>query len=69
MNNCQRPDLPVAECVGVLVGALAWDWLADGRASILRALAFSLISGAALYLIRYLRSRKPSSVPDKAQQD
>lgn len=69
MNNGQRPSLPLAECIGVLLGALAWDWLADGRASIVRALTFSLCSGAVLYLIRYLRSRKPSSAPGKAPQD
>jgi hypothetical protein len=69
VNHRQRPSLPVAECIGVLFGALAWDWLADGRASILRALCFSLSSGAALYLIRYVRHRRHPSLPDQTSQD
>lgn len=69
MKGTASRCLPVAECIGVLVGALAWDWLADGRASILRALALSLSCGAALALARYIKYRWPPKVPKSPRQD
>ena len=54
MKSRRWPALPVAEGIGVLLGVLAWDWLSDGRASLLRALLFAIPCGLALYVLRCL---------------
>lgn len=53
-----RPAVPWGECLGVMLGALAWDWLADGRASVWRAAALAIGCGGAIYAFRLCQKSK-----------
>jgi len=46
-------NLPVSESLGVFVGVAGFDWLADGHAEPLKAIAVALASGGFLMLARY----------------
>lgn len=46
--------LPVSETLGVFVGVAGFDWLTEGQAEPLKALAASIIAGAVLVAGRFL---------------
>jgi len=51
--------LPVSETLGVFVGVAGFDWLTEGQAEPLKALAASVIAGAILAAARLLLTRPP----------
>ncbi len=65
----KRPALPWGECLGVMLGVLSWDWLADGRASLCRAAALAATCGGVLYLIRFWHQLKPLPTAKNEQHD
>jgi hypothetical protein len=53
--------LPVSETLGVFVGVAGFDWLTEGQAEPLKALAASIIAGAILAVARHLLNRRHKS--------
>ncbi len=45
-------SLPISESLGVFLGVSGLDWLADGNAEILRAIAAGLATGIVLFTLR-----------------
>ncbi len=45
--------LPINESLGVFVGVAGFDWLAEGQAEPLKALAAALFAGVAIVLVRH----------------
>ena len=45
-------DFPVSEAAGVFVGVAGFDWLAEGRASPLKALLCALAVACFIFLVR-----------------
>lgn len=52
-------DLPLSESFGVFVGVAGLDWLADGQAELLKAIALALATGVIILAIRQWRKRRP----------
>lgn len=48
---------PVAEAVGIFVGIVAWDLLAEGRMEVLKALAVATPCSLVWYGVRCWRER------------
>lgn len=51
-------QLPISESLGVFVGVAGIDWLADGHAEALPALALSLAAGTTIFLVRRMLRRR-----------
>lgn len=51
-------NLPLTESLGVFVGVAGIDWLADGRAEPLEALAAAVAVGTAIFVTRELMKRR-----------
>lgn len=51
-------DLPISESFGVFVGIAGVDWLADGHAEPLKALAIALAAGTAIFVAREVMKRR-----------
>ncbi|MGE5490205.1 MAG: hypothetical protein ACM31P_02855, partial [Actinomycetota bacterium] len=52
-------ELPISETIGVFLGVTGVDWLADGYAEPLKAVAFSLVAGTAIFLAReWMKKRR-----------
>lgn len=51
-------DLPLSESFGVFVGVAGLDWLADGQAELLKAIALALATGVIILAIRQWRKRR-----------
>ena len=51
-------NFPLSESVGVFVGVAGFDWLADGNAEILRALAAGILAGIILFAVRRWSQRR-----------
>jgi hypothetical protein len=45
-------NLPINESLGVFVGVAGIDWLADGQAEPIKAVAIAIVAGAAILIIR-----------------
>lgn len=53
-------DLPISETIGIFLGVTGVDWLADGYAEPLKAFAFSLVAGTAIFFAReWMKKRRP----------
>jgi hypothetical protein len=50
-------NFPINESLGVFVGVTGVDWLADGQAEPLKAIAISIAFGIVVLVIRKLRNR------------
>lgn len=46
--------LPVSETLGVFVGVAGFDWLTEGQAEPLKAIAAAIAAGALLSIARHL---------------
>jgi hypothetical protein len=51
-------DLPLSESFGVFVGVAGLDWLADGQAEPLKAIALAFATGVIIMAIRQWRKRQ-----------
>lgn len=51
-------NLPISESLGVFVGVAGFDWLAEGHAEPLKAIAAALFAGVAIVLIRQHLKRR-----------
>lgn len=51
-------NLPLSETLGVFVGVAGFDWLTEGQAEPLKALAFAVAAGALLLVGRLLLQRR-----------
>ncbi len=51
-------NLPINESLGVFVGVAGFDWLADGHAEPLKALAVALAAGAIIVVARRLIKKR-----------
>lgn len=52
-------DLPISETIGVFLGVTGVDWLADGYAEPVKAFAFSLVAGIAIFFAReWMKKRR-----------
>lgn len=51
-------NLPISETLGVFVGIAGIDWLADGHAEPLKAVAIAVISGVAIVAGRHWMKRR-----------
>lgn len=51
-------NLPINESLGVFVGVAGFDWLADGHAEPLKALAVALAAGAIIVVARRLMKKR-----------
>jgi hypothetical protein len=45
-------NLPINESLGVFVGVAGIDWLADGQAEPIKAVAIAIVAGAAILITR-----------------
>ena len=45
-------DLPISETLAVFLGVSGFEWLSEGRASVLTALLAASIAGLLVYLVR-----------------
>ena len=46
-------NLPLSESLGVFVGVAGYDWLVDGHAEPLKALAAAFATGAVIFVHRH----------------
>ena len=67
LSTPHRSCWPMAEGLSVLLAFLAWDWLSDGRADLLRAAGFAILCSVVIYTKRRLQRRKKTAQPDHAQ--
>jgi hypothetical protein len=51
-------DLPLSESFGVFVGVAGLDWLTDGQAEPLKAIAIALAAGLVIMAARHWRRRQ-----------
>ncbi len=51
-------SLPISESLGVFLGVSGLDWLADGNAELLRAVAAGIATGVVLYAARAILRRR-----------
>jgi arginine exporter protein ArgO len=52
-----RPTFPIAEGIGIFVGVVAWDLLADGHLEIIRAVLIAGICSLAWFGLRCWKTR------------
>jgi hypothetical protein len=45
-------NLPINESLGVFVGVAGIDWLTDGQAEPIKAVAIAIVAGAAILITR-----------------
>jgi hypothetical protein len=45
-------NLPINESLGVFVGVAGIDWLTDGQAEPIKAVAIAIVAGAAILIMR-----------------
>lgn len=50
--------LPISESIGVFVGITGFDWLTEGRAEPLKAIAVSIVVGVLIEAGRHWINRK-----------
>ena len=50
-------NLPISESLGVFVGVAGFDWLADGQAEPLKAVAVAVAAGVVIVATRHWRKR------------
>ena len=53
-----RPCFPLAEGIGIFVGVVAWDLLADGHLNIIKAAAIAAPCSLIWYAIRCWRLKR-----------
>lgn len=53
-------SFPVAEGVGIFVGVVAWDLLADGHFAIAKALLIAVSCSLVWFGVRYWREKHPN---------
>ena len=51
-------NLPINETLGVFVGVAGIDWLTDGQAEPIKAVAVAIAAGAVILLARYWRKQR-----------
>ncbi|MBS1188415.1 MAG: hypothetical protein H6R10_207 [Rhodocyclaceae bacterium] len=52
-------DFPISETIGIFLGVTGVDWLADGYAEPLKAVALALAAGTAIFLGReWMKKRR-----------
>ena len=51
--SAPRPGFPIAEGIGIFVGVVAWDLLADGHLNIIKAAAIAAPCSLIWYAVRY----------------
>ena len=51
-------NLPINETLGVFVGVAGIDWLTDGQAEPIKAVAVAIAAGAVILLARHWRKQR-----------
>lgn len=51
-------NLPISESLGVFIGVAGFDWLADGHAEPLKAIAAAVAAGAVIVVTRHWLKRR-----------
>jgi membrane protein implicated in regulation of membrane protease activity len=51
-------NLPINESLGVFVGVAGIDWLTDGQAEPIKAVAIAIVAGAAILITRRWLKRR-----------
>lgn len=52
-------NLPISESLGVFVGVAGLDWLADGHAEPMKAVAAAIVVGAVIIVARRWIKQRP----------
>ncbi len=51
-------NLPISESLGVFIGVAGFDWLAEGQAEPLKAIAAAVAAGAVIVATRHWLKRR-----------